>query len=90
MLITLCVFFSKKFDKHQVHYRTRCCEPYSTFYYIYVGSNSAPVQVFSDHNPLVFLSHMHKSRFMFVLNVEVLHVKGTDNTVADALSRVGV
>lgn len=96
-------FFSRKFDKHQVHYSTIEKETLALLwalqhFEVYVGSSSDPVKVFTDHNPLVFLSRMrnHNSRLMRWsllmqdFNVDVHHIKGTDNIVADALSRTGV
>ncbi len=52
--------------------------------------------MFTDHNPLVFLSRMYNQnqrlmRWALVLqnyNVEIKHKKGVDNVLADALSRV--
>ena len=60
-----------------------------------MGSSVAPVKVFTDHNPLVFLRRMynHNQRLMrwalFVqhYNLEILHKKGSENIIADALSR---
>lgn len=96
-------FFSKKFDKHQLHYSTIEKETLALLwalqhFEVYVGSSPTPVQVFTDHNPLVFLSRMrnHNSRLMRWsllmqdFNVEIRHIKGANNIVADALSRAGV
>lgn len=61
-LITQSVFFfSKKFCKHQIQYSTDEKEALALLwalqhFEVYVGSSPAPVQVFTDHNPLVFLS----------------------------------
>lgn len=62
---------------------------------VYIGSSSIPVQVFTDHNPLVFLSQMQNSnqrlmRWSLLLqdfNLQIKHKKGTENVIADALSR---
>uniref|UniRef100_A0A8C5DT92 Gypsy retrotransposon integrase-like protein 1 n=1 Tax=Gouania willdenowi TaxID=441366 RepID=A0A8C5DT92_GOUWI len=93
-------YFSKKFNKHQVHYSTIEKEALAMLlalqnFEVYVGSSSQPVQVFTDHNPLVFLSRMRNSnqrlmRWSLLLqdfNVNILHKKGTENVLADALSR---
>ena len=62
---------------------------------VYVGSSILPVVVFTDHNPLVFLARMynHNQRLMrWALivqdyNIEIRHKKGSDNVLADTLSR---
>lgn len=62
---------------------------------VYVGSSSLPVTVYTDHNPLVFLSTMynHNQRLMrWALlvqgfNLVIRHKKGAENIVADTLSR---
>ncbi len=51
--------------------------------------------VYTDHNPLVFLSRMynhnqHLMRWTLVVqsyNIEIRHKKGSENVLADALSR---
>ncbi|XP_043076525.1 uncharacterized protein LOC122325550 isoform X1 [Puntigrus tetrazona] len=63
---------------------------------VYVGSTPYQVIVYTDHNPLTFLCRMynHNQRLMrWALivqdyNLEIRHKRGTDNVVADALSRV--
>lgn len=62
---------------------------------MYVGSSSIPVLVFTDHNPLVFLSRMRNAnqrimRWSLIIqdfNLEIRYKKGKDNVLADALSR---
>lgn len=62
---------------------------------VYVGSAGVPTVVYTDHNPLVLVNQMrnnnqrlmHWSLFLQAFNVEVKHVKGRDNVLADALSR---
>ncbi len=56
-------YFSKKFLKHQVNYSTIEKEALALVlalqhFEVYIGSSSLPVTVFTDHNPLVFLSRM--------------------------------
>ena len=95
-------YFSKKFNKHQVNYSTIEKECLALLFAlqhfeVYVGSSSSPVVVYTDHNPLVFLSHMRNNnqrlmRWSLLLqdfNIEVKHIKGCNNVVADALSRAG-
>nr|XP_046272302.1 uncharacterized protein LOC124073826 [Scatophagus argus] len=94
-------YFSKKFSAAQRRYSTIEKEALAMLWALqhfeaYVGSTPQPVLVFTDHNPLVFLSRMynHNQRLMrWALmaqnfNIEIRHKKGCDNVVADALSRV--
>lgn len=61
---------------------------------VYVGSSSALVVVCTDHNPLIFLFRignknkrlMSWSLRLQAFNVEVRHVCGKENVLADALS----
>lgn len=65
---------------------------------VYLGPSKELVQVFTDHNPLVFLDRMRNSnqRLMWWslllqdFNLQICHKKGVDNVLADALSRVDV
>ncbi len=91
-------FFSKKFNRHQINYSVieketlaliRALQHFS----VYVGCG--PITVFSDHNPLTFLSSLQSPnrrliRWALLLqaySLEIRHIKGRDNVVADALSR---
>ena len=93
-------YFSRKFNKYQVKYATIEQEALAVlfalqFFEVYVGSSSLPVVCYTDHNPLVFLQRMrnHNQRLMrWALliqdyNLEIRHKKGSDNVIADALSR---
>lgn len=94
-------YFSKKFNKNQRNYSTIKKECLALVlalqhFEVYVSSSSLPVVVYSDHNPLVFL-HKLKSknqrllRWTLMLQEHVLdirHIKGKDNVIADCLSRV--
>ena len=61
---------------------------------VYVSSSQVLV-VYTDHNPLVFLSRMRNSNhrlmrwslFLQGFNLEIKHIRGRDNVLADALSR---
>ncbi len=63
---------------------------------VYVGSSTYPVIVYTDHNPLTFISRMRNQnqrlmRWFLIFqdyNLEIRYKKGTDNVVADALSRI--
>ncbi|XP_048843941.1 uncharacterized protein LOC125715915 isoform X3 [Brienomyrus brachyistius] len=93
-------FFGKKFDAHQRRYSTIEKETLAMLlalqhFDVYVGSTSQPVEVYTDHNPLVFLSRMYNNnqrlmRWALILqnyNIDIKHKRGCDNIVADALSR---
>lgn len=94
-------YFSKKYNKYQRRYSTVEKEALSLllsvkFFDIYLSSSAFPVQVFTDHNPLTFINRMKAEnqrllRWSLTLqdyNIQVNHVKGSDNVVADALSRL--
>ena len=63
---------------------------------VYVTSSSLPVVAYSDHNPLVFIHKMRDKnqrllRWSLILQeyvLEIRHIKGKDNVIADWLSRV--
>ena len=66
------------------------------YFEVYVSSSCAPFIVFSDHNPLVFLHKLKNknqrllrwSLMLQAYNLEIRHIKGKDNLIADCLSRV--
>lgn len=93
-------FFSRKFNCHQRAYSTIEKEALALVlafqhFEVYVGGAACPVVVYTDHNPLVFLDRMRNSnqrlmRWSLILqgyNLEIRHIRGRDNVVADALSR---
>ena len=93
-------YFSKKFNKHQKNYSTIEKECLSLVisiqhFEVYISSVSSPVTVYTDHNPLTFLKKMRNKnqrllRWALLLqeyNLDIRHVKGKENVVADALSR---
>ena len=65
------------------------------YFDVYLSPTIAPIQVHTDHNPLVFINKMKNQnqrllRWSLTLqeyDVEIRHVKGRDNVIADALSR---
>ena len=95
-------FYSKKLNGAQRNYATVEKEALSLKlaleqYEIYLSGSPFKIQVYTDHNPLTFVHKMKLKnqrllRWSLMLqewaNLEVIHVKGTDNVVADALSRV--
>lgn len=94
-------YFSKKFNRHQKWYSTIEQEALAVLlavehFEVYVGASNVPVIVYSDHNPLVFVHRMRNknkrlmswSLLLQAYNLEIRHIRGKDNVLADALSRV--
>ena len=93
-------YFSKKFNLDQKHYSTIEKEALALIlaldhFGVYVSSSQTLV-VYTDHNPLVFLNRMKNSNHRLMrcdamvlqgFNLDILHVRGKDNVLADALSR---
>ena len=93
-------YYSKKLLPYQCSYSTIEKEALGlilslSHFEVYVKGTGQPVQVFTDHNPLVFLHKMKNNnqrlmRWCLVLqdyDLDIHHVKGTENVIADALSR---
>lgn len=93
-------YHSCKLNKHQQSYSTIEKEALSLVHAVkkfecYLQPSPHCVQVFTDHNPLAFinstkLSNQRILRWALLLqsyNLQVQHIKGTDNLLADALSR---
>lgn len=91
-------FFSRKFNKHQLNYSVIEKETLALVlalqhFHVYVSSGS--VMVFTDHNPLTFLSSLQNPNrrlvrwalFLQSYSLDIRHIRGQDNVVADALSR---
>lgn len=94
-------YFSKKFTLCQRRYSTIEKEALALLlalqhFEVYLGGSSFPIVVYTDHNPLVFLARMSNSnqrlmRWALIIqefNLDIRHKKGSQNIVADALSRV--
>ncbi len=94
-------YYSKKFNKSQRNYSTIEKEALALLlalqhFEVYVGSSILPVVVYTDHNPLTFISRMRNQnqrlmRWSLIIqnyNLEIKYKRGTENVVADALSRV--
>jgi transposase InsO family protein len=90
-------YMSKKLNVHQKHYTTSEKEALALLtavrsFRIYLYQKTI---VFTDHSPLTFLKRMSKVnqkllRWMLELeqyDLEIKHVKGADNIIADFLSR---
>ena len=94
-------YFSKKFNKQQRNYSTIEKECLALIlaiqhFEIYLSSGTFPIVVFTDHNPLSFLHKLKNKnqrllRWSLMLqeyNLDIRHIKGKDNLIPDALSRV--
>ena len=94
-------FFSRKFNSYQLNYSTIEKEALALIWAlkhfdVYVVSGAAPVVVYTDHNPLTFLNSLQCPnqrliRWSLMLQsywLEIRYIKGVENVVADALSRV--
>lgn len=93
-------YHSAKLKPHQVHYSTIEKEGLALVmavnrFQCYLQGHPHPVQVFSDHNPLVFIHNMKNKnqrmlRWALLLqpyNLQIRHIRGVDNILADTLSR---
>ena len=62
---------------------------------VYLGTTVAPVEVYTDHNPLVFIENMKNKNQRLLrwnlafqeYNLRIHHIRGCDNVTADTLSR---
>ena len=93
-------YFSKKFEKGQKNYCTSEKELLAMVlalqhFDIYVSAGGYPVTAYTDHNSLIFL-HRLKNKNQRLLQWSILlqqyslniqHIKGQENIIADALSR---
>ena len=93
-------YFSHKFNQHQCKYSTvekECLALILALQHfdVYVSSNAVALEVFMDHNPLVFIHRLKDKnqrlcRWSLILseyNISIKHIKGQDNLIADCLSR---
>ena len=93
-------YFSKKFLKYQKNYSVVEKETLGLVlalehFDVYLGSTPFKIKVYTDHNPLTFLKTMKNKNQRLVrwslalqeYNLEIQHIPGSENEVADALSR---
>ena len=93
-------YFSKKLTKSQRNYSTIEKETLALIlalehFEVYVNSANQPTTVYSDHNPIVFIHKMKNRnqrllRWSLILqeyNLDIRHIPGKENVIADALSR---
>ena len=93
-------FHSLKFRKHEKVYNKAEKELLGLVlalrhFDFYINGSSTPIQVFTDHNPLVFLTRVKNNQrllrwqlFLQSYNLSIHHIKGVDNIPADSLSRL--
>ncbi|XP_052471859.1 uncharacterized protein LOC128028630 isoform X2 [Carassius gibelio] len=94
-------YFSKKFNTAQLKYSTIEKEALALVlaiqhFEVYLSSCYS-ILVYCDHNPLIFLNSMRNfnqrlmrwSLYLQPYDLDIKHVRGRDNVVADALSRIG-
>ena len=93
-------YFSKKFLKYQKNYSVVEKETLGLVlalehFDVYLGSTPFTIKVYTNHNPLTFLKTMQNKNQRLVrwslalqeYNLEIQHIPGSENVVADALSR---
>ena len=93
-------YFSKKFLKYQKNYSVVEKETLGLVlalehFDVYLGSTPFKIKVYTDHNPLTFLKTMKNKNQRLVrwslalqeYNLGIQHIPGSENVVADALSR---
>ncbi|XP_069162126.1 uncharacterized protein [Procambarus clarkii] len=94
-------YHSKKFTSSQLNYsviekETSTLISSVQHFEVYLTSNSHPILIRTDHNPLKFLAqfkqkNLRLTRWSLHLQqypLQIEHIKGVDNVVADALSRI--
>ena len=94
-------YFSKKLTKSQKNYSSiekECLALLLALQHfdVYLNVTLHPILVYTDHNPLTFLCKMSNknqrlTRWSLLLqeyDIIIYHIKGKDNVIADALSRV--
>ena len=93
-------FFSRKFLSYQLNYSVIEKEALALIwalqhFEVYVGGRGVPLVVYSDHNPLTFLHSLQNPNqrlmrwclFLQPYHLDIRHIRGLENVVADALSR---
>lgn len=91
-------YFSKKFNRHQKVYSTveKALVLAIQHFEVYLSLICGPIVVYTDHNPLTFLDRMRGKnqrimRWSLILqpfHLQIKHIRGKDNLVADALLRL--
>ena len=93
-------YFSQKFNKSQRNYCTSENEALALIltlhhFDFYLSAAQHPILVYTDHNPLTFLNNrlrdknQHLMRWSIIFqgyDLNIQHIAGKDNILADALS----
>ena len=93
-------YYSYKLKRHQLNYSTIELEALSLIqalkkFHCYLYQNPHKIIIYTDHNPITFLSRMKNNNqrllrwalFLQEYDLDIRHVRGKDNIFADALSR---
>ena len=93
-------YFSRKFNQHQKNYYTIEKENLALVlslqhFDVYLNTTKYTIMLYTDHNPLVFINKMknHNQRLLrwgLLLqeyDMDIRHIKGKENVIADVLSR---
>ena len=93
-------YHSQKFNCHELNYSIIEKELLGLIlalkqFDFYVNGSKYPIEVITDHNPLTFLSRVKQNQrlirwslFLQAYDLNISHIKGKDNVVADTLSRI--
>ena len=94
-------YFSKKFSPAQKNYSTIEKELLALIlglqhFSFYLCPGDGPIVIYSDHNPLRYLSKFREknqrltrwSLYLQEFSLEIKHIKGKENVIADFLSRM--
>ena len=93
-------YFSRKYNMHQKNYSTIEKEALALLlalqhFDVYLSTGLFPITVFTDHDHLVFVNKMKNNNQRLLrwclwfqeYNLNILHIRGRENVIADALSR---
>ena len=95
-------YFSCKFNQHQKNYSTIKKETLALVlalqhFDVYLNTTKYPIVVHTDHNPLVFNKMKNHNQWLLrwglllqEYNMDIHQIKGKENVLADALSRVEI
>lgn len=95
-------FFSRKFTTYQLNYsvveKEALALVWALIHFAVYLNLSRPIVVYTDHNPLTFLNSLQCpnqrlirwSLFLQSYSLDIRHIRGVENVVADALSRAPV
>ena len=94
------IYFSKQFLKYQKNYSVVEKETLGLvlaleYFDVYLFSTPFKIKIYTDHNPLTLVKTMKNENQRLVrsslalqeYNLEIQHIPGSENVVADALSR---